>query len=290
MPYPLNPSAKRGELYTVPYRNRLPLQVSMAGINDCDPTYRNLRECASITVLGHVIAGQGTVRVGSSVWHPAEGDTFVLPKYALHEVYAEPDDPVHWVYLWMNVEDDSVLELLRACGFQQGATVISAETRSLFEQGLKLASAGTEDPDELQRKFSLLLYEIVYRLGSAAVRAQRTLSGTVQNVKDYLDGHVEQRVTMDELARQTGRTTRQINDAFKRELGMTPYHYILQEKVTLAKKLLEQTELSVQEIAGRLGFSDMYYFSNLFKLKTGTAPAHYRKARRSSAAPPLGLT
>jgi len=101
---------------------------------------------------------------------------------------------------------------------------------------------------------------------------------------------VEQRVTMDELARQTGRTTRQINDAFKRELGMTPYHYILQEKVTLAKKLLEQTELSVQEIAGRLGFSDMYYFSNLFKLKTGTAPAHYRKARRSSAAPPLGLT
>lgn len=280
---PVNPEAKRGELYTVPHPNRLPLRASMTGINDCDPDYHNFRDCSNITVLGHVIAGQGTVRVDSSIWHPSRGETFVLPKYALHEVYAEPEAPERWVYIWINVEDDAMPELLRACGLHRGAAARCAEVGRLFERGLALAANAAEAPDELQRLFSRLLYDIAYRLGSAAMREERGLTGTVQAVKDYLDGHVQRRVTIEELCRHTGRTARQINNSFRREMGVTPYRYLLEEKVALAKKLLEQTDLAVQAVAGRLGFADVYYFSNLFKLKTGLAPAHYRKEARASA-------
>jgi AraC-like DNA-binding protein len=47
-----------------------------------------------------------------------------------------------------------------------------------------------------------------------------------------------------------------------------------------AKRLLEQTSLRVTDITERLGYSDITYFSNAFKRRTGWTPSEYRKQVR----------
>ena len=59
---------------------------------------------------------------------------------------------------------------------------------------------------------------------------------------------------------------------FKRYYGVTPYQYILDRKIAVARRLLLVTNMKVFEISAQLGFSDEYYFSDLFKAKTGVSP------------------
>jgi AraC-like DNA-binding protein len=61
---------------------------------------------------------------------------------------------------------------------------------------------------------------------------------------------------------------------------MPPYTYLLRERLTLARQLLETTPMPVKEIADRLRYADQYYFSNAFKKETGLSPTAFREQRR----------
>ena len=56
---------------------------------------------------------------------------------------------------------------------------------------------------------------------------------------------------------------------------MTPYQYFIGIKMHKAKELLEGGDQAVKEVAFRLGFKDEYYFSRLFKSKTGVSPSQW---------------
>jgi AraC-like DNA-binding protein len=56
---------------------------------------------------------------------------------------------------------------------------------------------------------------------------------------------------------------------------MTPYQYFIDIKIYEAKMFLEQ-KIPVKEVAFRLGFKDQYYFSRLFKSKTGVNPSCWK--------------
>lgn len=65
---------------------------------------------------------------------------------------------------------------------------------------------------------------------------------------------------------------------FKTWSGISPNQYRNQMRITMSKDLLIHTNLSVYEIAEKIGFDDPYYFSRLFKKNVGLSPFHYRKA------------
>jgi len=64
---------------------------------------------------------------------------------------------------------------------------------------------------------------------------------------------------------------------------MTPNRYLVTRKVEYAKKLLLSKELSVTAVAELCGFSDVYYFSKVFRKETGIAPSLYRGIDHSAA-------
>ena len=67
---------------------------------------------------------------------------------------------------------------------------------------------------------------------------------------------------------------------FKQELNMNLSEYVFQERMKLAAQMLEQTSLSVTEIALRVGFSNFPYFSTQFKKYSGLTPVEYRRKNR----------
>ncbi|TAF63750.1 MAG: AraC family transcriptional regulator [Cytophagales bacterium] len=65
--------------------------------------------------------------------------------------------------------------------------------------------------------------------------------------------------------------------SFKRELGISPMDFVVQERIHLAKKMLQNTAKSITDICFELGFNSVNYFSTLFKKYEKVSPKSYRE-------------
>ena len=64
--------------------------------------------------------------------------------------------------------------------------------------------------------------------------------------------------------------------AFKQSMGMSPTNYIAERRIEGAKKLLQETELPISEIALRVGFSSQSHFTTSFRRVAGATPKAFR--------------
>lgn len=93
----------------------------------------------------------------------------------------------------------------------------------------------------------------------------------------YLQTCYNQKITIERLTEEfhTNRTTL-LND-FKKHTGRSINHYLIELRLNMASTMLRDTELSVEEICERTGFSDISYFSKVFKKGLNLTPSEYRR-------------
>ena len=63
-------------------------------------------------------------------------------------------------------------------------------------------------------------------------------------------------------------------------MGKTPNEYIIELRLQFAKKLLDNTNLSIRQISENVDYSDQYFFSRLFKKHMGVSPQNYRNKNK----------
>lgn len=93
----------------------------------------------------------------------------------------------------------------------------------------------------------------------------------------YMQSYYSNKITIENLCTEfhTNRTTL-LND-FKKYSGQSINHYLIQLRLTMASKLLRDTELPIDEVCERTGFKDISYFSKSFKKGISLTPSDYRK-------------
>ncbi|MEY8461955.1 response regulator transcription factor [Streptococcus merionis] len=84
-------------------------------------------------------------------------------------------------------------------------------------------------------------------------------------------------LTLKNLADQLGFSANYLSQLIKNDVGQPFQHYLIAERIRKAKLLLLTTDLKIYEIAEQVGFEDMNYFSQRFKLETGKTPRQFRK-------------
>jgi YesN/AraC family two-component response regulator len=103
-----------------------------------------------------------------------------------------------------------------------------------------------------------------------------TLS-TVQQVLRYIAKTAPGDVTLADAAKCVHMNPSYLSQLFKQEMHINFIDYVSSLRIKEAKLLLTSTTLRISEIACRLGYSDIAYFSNMFRKLTGVSPSEYRK-------------
>lgn len=88
-------------------------------------------------------------------------------------------------------------------------------------------------------------------------------------------------VGLEELARVCGLSRSHFARAFKATVGLSPFQWLVAQRVEQAKSMLLNSDLPVGEIGLACGFSDQSHFTRIFVKYTGIAPAAWRRVRRS---------
>jgi AraC-like DNA-binding protein len=102
----------------------------------------------------------------------------------------------------------------------------------------------------------------------------------VARLCDYIEAHLGDDMSLARLAEVAGMSRFRVIRVFRRELGLTPYAYVLSKRVTRARDHLAAGG-SPAETAYALGFADQAHFTRVFKAMTGVTPARFRVACRA---------
>lgn len=92
--------------------------------------------------------------------------------------------------------------------------------------------------------------------------------------------HLDQQITLRQMAAQESMSVRNFTRLFRAEVGMTPINWLIQQRVERARELLEQTDLSIDQIAARSGFGLAASLRQHFQSSLGTSPSTYRRTFR----------
>ncbi|HUD76818.1 MAG TPA: helix-turn-helix domain-containing protein [Streptosporangiaceae bacterium] len=105
---------------------------------------------------------------------------------------------------------------------------------------------------------------------------------TLGEVLEWMQRHLDQFVTVDELARLAAMSPRTFARRFVQETGTTPQRWLTGQRVLLAQQLLEDTDETVDVIAQRAGFGNAATFRHHFRAWRSTTPNAYRRTFRAS--------
>lgn len=100
----------------------------------------------------------------------------------------------------------------------------------------------------------------------------------ILQVVEYVHEHLHQDIKLADLAALLGISESHLSHRFKQSIGMTPYQYLLQQRIERAKQLLKAGDCSIMDIAFLCGFNSHSHLSKQFRQLTGMTPKAYRLA------------
>lgn len=114
------------------------------------------------------------------------------------------------------------------------------------------------------------------------LREERSSSNkVVGGIIRYIHENLRRDVTMDSISREMNYSKFYLAHVFKEYTGSSIAKYVMARRMSLARRFLAQTEMSVTAIAMELGFTDVSGFVNAFRQYVGISPLKYRKTLRS---------
>ncbi|NET47897.1 MAG: helix-turn-helix domain-containing protein [Merismopedia sp. SIO2A8] len=98
----------------------------------------------------------------------------------------------------------------------------------------------------------------------------------LRQVLDYIEAHLEQPIKLEALARLLDISQFHFSRLFKQSIGLSPYQYLIQQRVERAKHLLKTSDRLIVDIALECGFNSHSHLSKQFRQLTGVTPKAYR--------------
>jgi AraC family transcriptional regulator len=97
-----------------------------------------------------------------------------------------------------------------------------------------------------------------------------------RRVLAYINERISRTVTLSDLAREAGLSAAYFSQRFKSSTGTSPHQYLMQLRICRAKKLLEESESPVIDIAAECGFQTQQHFARIFRRLTMRTPTEHR--------------
>lgn len=102
-------------------------------------------------------------------------------------------------------------------------------------------------------------------------------SSLVYQAKLYIHDNLSQSLKLEDVADYIHISSRHLSRIFQDELGQTFSNYVKKERMRKAGILLSDTDLSIKEISGVVGFNTVHYFTSVFSTEMGMPPGEFRK-------------
>lgn len=240
-------------------------------------------------IINMTVRGRGTVFEGEDAFECAPGDLLLFPPEARH-FYGRAPDSSEWFHRWV---------YFRPRGFwapwlrwpQQTREVgrmtlrdpaLLAEFESLFEQIDAIHRGGKATSEELA--INLLERLLIRCHEEAPDYVSRSRDQRVHAACQYIANNLSHELSLEDVARQVCLSPSRLAHLFREQTGVSLVRWREDQRIILAKHLLQSTATPIASIAARVGYDDQLYFSRVFRKRVGVSPSAFRRDSEESAA------
>lgn len=235
-----------------------------------------------------VAAGRGRLTTPEGAFDLSAGDSFALRMWEPHLGETDPADPL--TVLWATARPlDADGRLVGKSRFDDPGFFPRHRRLAdltfyiaLFDRMLEAHMLGDQGRQEANRWLQTVVMEM--RRSSEEPddgNAQRYHANRMNALCRRIRNHPQAQWRVADLARELHFSRAHFARVFRRLQGMSPREFITRSRIQAACHMLEFSGQSVTQIAGDLGFCDVYHFSRQFKAETGMSPLAYRQRQRA---------
>lgn len=231
----------------------------------------------SCNIIHLVLSGKGYFTAGGETYEIGAGEAFMIYEGERVEYHADKLTP--WSYVWIDFSGEAVDVLLSKTGFSSKKRITpKMNTEAFLPIFSRLRESATTDAEKLMRvaAFFELIAEISKYFPSENHGKER--EGITEIAKRLINANfTSSECRVEKIAEIVDISRSQLYRAFIDKYGVSPKTYIDTLRIDLAKKLLEESEMTVAEISYSVGFLEPLYFSTAFKKAVGISPTEYKK-------------
>lgn len=237
------------------------------------------------TEIFYVTEGSGQFQIEDNVYPVNAHDIVIVNPNVLHTELSHNANPL--AYIVLGLED---VELSFSGEKDESFCILNLKeikdiVRFYFDQIIKEMKETSADSQILcQNLMENLVIHLSRQANFAATLApiQRKNPRVSIAVRQYIDNHFKENVTLDMLAELSHVSKYHMVHVFTEEYGISPINYLISKRIEEGKQLLQRTDYSLALIGRTLGFSSPSYFSQAFKKQVHCTPMEYRKKSRLS--------
>jgi len=238
------------------------LRLACAGISHTHPGHKFGPSVRSYYLIHYIFDGCGTFFTNGTSYHLHKGQGFLIRPGTQTTYQADETDP--WSYVWIGFAGTLAAETVQNAGITPHEPIFHTDASDEIRNCITtlLDHSHTSAADHF---YSLACF---YRFMSyIALANKERLAATIDDdcvnaAIIYLQDHIAEPLTVQKLAAHVGLDRNYLTTRFREAVGQTPGKYIQTFRLTLARHLLESSDLSISEIAFRTQFR--------------TAPSKYR--------------
>jgi AraC-like DNA-binding protein len=229
--------------------------------------------------------GDGLIRIGDIEMYPTKRQLVLMPA-GIRQSYSTINDNTYskyWCHFSATVGDIRLFDVMETpyiltIGNEQDWNAWVSLFRSLKENSRYDTIASSFRVNAVLME---IMASFVEQIGEIKFNRTSVVVDKIHTVIQYMEQRFREPLTIDELAKLIHYHPNYFIQVFKQFTGRSPIQYLNNLRLERAKQWLTATDLSVSEIAERVGMT-LFYFSRLFKENSGFTPSGYRQISRTA--------
>ncbi len=229
--------------------------------------------------INYITEGSGICETISDQFQVVPGSVLILRPGMWHRY--RPDPTTGWNEHYVGFKGDFCSKLFQDGFFQTKKPVLyvgfQESLLKLFFEIIQLVKEEKTGHQQMGAAHTMLMLSTILSVTRNQEFAGKTIEHTIRKACLYFRENLNTNVNIEHLAKKLNVGYSYFRQMFRKYTGISPTQYHLSLRIQKAKDLLVSTDKSFKEIAIDLGFESYFYFSRIFKDKTGKSPMEFRK-------------
>lgn len=234
-----------------------------------------------------ITAGEGCYFIDNQQYHIQKGDLIILNSGALHDERVNDQVSLYCCAI-KNIDNEQSVK--NHLPLPMNNPIIKTnqyfeELSYMFKMIFDFLAIGDKNGEIIAQKMTetlcltiqlCLLSHPVNTAEQECIESENA-DVMVKRVKDYIDGHFKNEITLQLLSEKFNISTYYLSHLFKDKLGYSLGQYVLRRRIGEAQTLLLTTDDKIIDISLKVGYDSVSNFNSVFKNKVGITPTRYRE-------------